>query len=141
MPVNNLNEILSNELSNAQEKDKWLIKLLYNLHNINRKAIIWCNCGICSGTMANFLGVAIAKELNQEINIKEDNNKFEGLPYNLNTLPLDTSLLDLDPRFSEKAIDYVEDSFLSLSEEIRESCKIYLRNIEWSINHYKSSRK
>ena len=73
--------------------------------------------------------------------IKEDNNKFEGLPYNLNTSPLDTSWLDLDPRFSEKAIDYVEDSFLSLSEEIRESCKIYLRNIEWSINHYKSSRK
>ena len=141
MPVSNLNEILSNELSNAQEKDKWLIKLLYYLHYIEGKNISWCDCGICGGIIANYLGIAVARELGFEINIKKYEQKTEGLPYGLDSHPLESSLRKLDPSLRESAIDYIKDSLGSLSKEIKEPSKLFIEKIEWDINHYRSSRK
>ena len=141
MKANNLNEIFSNELSNAEEKDKWLIKLLYYLNNIDEKYIIWSNTSISGGIIASFLGVAIAKELNEKIEIQIGMDDIEGLPYDLNGFPTCTTLKDLDPNFSEKAVVRIEDSLSSLSEDIKTSCKLFIGKIEWDINHYKLSKK
>lgn len=140
MQVNNINEILLNELSIAQEKDKWLIQLFYYLNNIDEKYIIWSNTSISGGIIASFLGVAIARELNQKIDIKVGKIKGEGFPYSLNGFPVNTSLKDLDPNFSESAVVHIEDSLSSLSNEVKTSCKLFIEKIEWDINDYKSSR-